>query len=55
VIWHKGIQPDRPVALPPNTSPLVPEEEQSMSAGQLQSSGDSQLLRAINTLTGASK
>ncbi len=55
VIWHKGIAPDLPVALPTNATPLVPEEEQSMSASQLQSSGDSQLLRAISILSTAGK
>jgi carboxyl-terminal processing protease len=55
VIWHKGIAPDLPVALPANATPLVPEEEQSMSAGQLQGSGDAQLLRAIGILATAGK
>jgi carboxyl-terminal processing protease len=55
VIWHKGIQPDQPVALPANNLPLVPEEEQGMPAAKLQSSGDTQLLRAISILTTAGK
>jgi carboxyl-terminal processing protease len=55
VIWHVGIQPDQPVALSPNTTPLVPEEEQAMSAAQVQSSGDTQLLDAITRLTTAGK
>jgi carboxyl-terminal processing protease len=55
VIWHKGIQPDQAVPLPANTLPLVPEAEQEMSAGQLQSSGDSQLLKAIDVLSSGSK
>jgi len=55
VIWHKGIVPDVPVALPANATPLVPEEEQAMTADQLQSSGDTQLLRAISILTGGGK
>jgi carboxyl-terminal processing protease len=55
VIWHEGIPPDQAVAMPPNATPLVPEEEQGMSAAQLQSSGDAQLLAAISKLAGTGK
>jgi carboxyl-terminal processing protease len=52
VIWHRGISPDVTVALPANVSPLLPEAEQGMTAAQLQSSQDVQLLRALSLLTG---
>ncbi len=51
-IWHHGISPDVPVALPNGGVPLTPLEEASMSAQQLQSSQDTQLLRAIQQLSG---
>ncbi len=50
VIWHKGITPDQVVALPAGVAPVTPDMEQSMTAAQVQASGDQQLLDAINTL-----
>jgi carboxyl-terminal processing protease len=50
VIWHKGIPPNVVVALPPGVSPIFPEDERTMSAGQLLHSGDTQLLRALELL-----
>ncbi|MBF6611553.1 MAG: S41 family peptidase [Chloroflexi bacterium] len=52
VIWHQGIVPDQAVALPLDASVLVPEAEQQLTSGQLQTSGDTQLLRAISILSG---
>jgi carboxyl-terminal processing protease len=51
VIWHRGISPDVTVALPKDVTPLTPEAEQGMTAAQLRSSGDEQLLRALDLLT----
>ncbi|MDA8422386.1 MAG: S41 family peptidase [Nitrospiraceae bacterium] len=51
-IWHKGITPDVAVSLPAEAQPLVPEEEQGMTAVELRMSEDLQLLRAINILQG---
>ncbi len=51
VIWHQGIQPDITVTLPLNVSPVVPETERTMTADQLQASGDDQLLKAIQLFT----
>jgi carboxyl-terminal processing protease len=48
--WHKGIQPDIQVSLPANVSPLIPEQEQGMTAQQIQDSQDTQLLKGIQTL-----
>jgi carboxyl-terminal processing protease len=48
--WHKGIQPDIQVSLPANVSPLIPEQEQGMTAQQIQDSQDAQLLKGIQTL-----
>ncbi len=49
-IWHLGITPDIMVSLTANVIPLIPEAERSMTASQLQSSGDAQLVRAIDIL-----
>jgi carboxyl-terminal processing protease len=52
--YHQGIVPDQKVALPSNViavSPLVAEEE-SLTLQQLKASGDTQLLQAIQDLTG---
>ncbi len=50
VIWHHGIAPDDQVTLPASTRPLLPEAERSMTATQVQASGDQQLLRALAVL-----
>ena len=50
VIWHKGITPDQVVALPAGVAPVTPDMEQSMTAAQVQASGDQQLLDGINAL-----
>jgi carboxyl-terminal processing protease len=50
VIWHRGITPDVAVSLHPDIMPLVPDREKSMTAAELKSSGDEQLLRALNLL-----
>jgi len=50
VIWHQGISPDIMVSLTPDTIPLHPEAERDMTQAQLQSSGDAQLLRALELL-----
>ncbi|MFN2167673.1 MAG: S41 family peptidase, partial [Anaerolineae bacterium] len=53
LIWHEGIAPSEVVTLTVDTAPLLPEAESGMTAEQLQSSGDSQLLRGLEILTGA--
>ncbi len=52
VIWHKGIAPGVVVALPPHVTPLFPESEGDLSADGLRLSGDLQLLRAMELLSG---
>jgi carboxyl-terminal processing protease len=51
VIWHKGISPDITVSLDTTVTPFVPEAGSGMTAVQLQSSPDTQLLKAISELT----
>jgi carboxyl-terminal processing protease len=48
--WHKGIKPDEEVALGRDTLPLIPAAEKELTSASLQSSGDTQLLRAIALL-----
>jgi carboxyl-terminal processing protease len=50
VIWHKGITPNVVVALAPGASPLFPEGERTITIEELQRSGDTQLLKALNLL-----
>ncbi len=51
VIWHHGITPDVPVTLTTGTIPVLPEAESGMTQDQLKSSGDAQLLKAIDLLS----
>jgi carboxyl-terminal processing protease len=48
--WHKGIEPDVTVPLPPDTFPLLPSAEKGITSDQLNASGDTQLLRAMALL-----
>jgi C-terminal processing protease CtpA/Prc len=49
-IWHTGLTPDTVVSLATGVAPLLPEAITGMTAAQLQASGDTQLLDAINML-----
>jgi carboxyl-terminal processing protease len=51
VIWHQGISPDVLVPLPPEVIPVVPATEGRMPPSQLRTSGDEQLLRALDMVT----
>ncbi|MEZ4766821.1 MAG: S41 family peptidase [Caldilineales bacterium] len=50
VIWHHGITPDVTSSLEAGATMLYPGAERDMSAEQLQSSTDSQLLQALQLL-----
>jgi carboxyl-terminal processing protease len=50
VIWHRGITPNVVVSVPPDVTPLLPEQEKGMTVAELQASGDEQLLRALDLL-----
>lgn len=50
VIWHQGIEPDVSVALADSALPLTPEAERQMTAAELQSSSDAQLLEGLRLL-----
>jgi carboxyl-terminal processing protease len=49
--WHRGIEPDVKVALAYEAMPLRPAAERELTPEQLQSSGDAQLLKAMEVLS----
>lgn len=51
--WHRGIEPDVKVAMPPQTAPLRPLAERALTVKQLRESGDVQLLKAMEALSEA--
>jgi C-terminal processing protease CtpA/Prc len=51
--WHKGIEPD--VKIVNEAPPLLPSAERGMTETQLHSSRDTQLLAALDLLSGQSK
>ena len=51
-IWHKGIAPDVIVSLPPDVMPTIPSAERGMTPEELRASGDAQLSRALQMLSG---
>jgi carboxyl-terminal processing protease len=50
VIWHKGITPDVTVKLAAGVIPLRPSMEKTMTPEQVRTSGDQQLLQALDML-----
>jgi carboxyl-terminal processing protease len=51
-IWHQGISPDVEISLPSNSTPYNPAAEKGLTEAQLAASGDTQLLKALNLLSG---
>ncbi len=49
-IWKHGITPDVTVSLAPGAAPVTPDNLKGMTSEQLRSSGDAQLLKAIDLL-----
>jgi carboxyl-terminal processing protease len=49
-IWHVGIEPDEIVELPADVVALIPLREDGLTAETLRSSGDTQLLKALELL-----
>jgi carboxyl-terminal processing protease len=49
-IWHTGLTPDTTVALATGVPPLIPDAIKGITQAELQASGDTQLLDAINML-----
>ncbi len=55
VIWHKGIAPDVTASMANTVTPFIPEAGKGMTPAQLQALPDTQLLKAIQTLTQGGK
>jgi carboxyl-terminal processing protease len=51
-IWHEGLQPDVVVTLPDDAQPLRPDDLRDLTAAQLATSTDAQLLKALELLAG---
>ncbi len=49
-IWKQGITPDVRVSLPTGVLPLTPAKEKGMTPEQVKSSGDAQVLKALEVL-----
>ena len=49
-IWHQGIAPDVPVALPEGSIPLTPEEVAKLSAAAAKDVRDAQLAKALEVV-----
>jgi carboxyl-terminal processing protease len=50
VIWHQGLEPEIEVSLQPDVAPVFPRSERDLDVEGLLSSGDEQLLRALEVL-----
>ena len=48
--WHRGLDPDIRIPIPPGGSILQPTTERELTVEELESSGDAQLLRAVKWL-----
>jgi len=46
--WHKGVNPDFPVALPTDVTPLFPGAERGLTSKEVQEHEDRQLVDALN-------
>jgi carboxyl-terminal processing protease len=52
VIWRNGLEPDVTVELPEDARPILPEDLEGASEADVRSSGDAQLLAALERLLG---
>ena len=50
-IWHEGIAPDVPVALPDGVTPLSPDDVKALTAAAVGSMTDTQLAKAIDVVS----
>ena len=51
-IWHEGLEPDVKVELPAAVDRVVPQLLRDMTAAELASSKDAQVLKALDLLKG---
>ena len=50
-IWHEGIAPDVPIAMPADTEPLSPEDVAKLTAAAVGSIDDTQLAKALEVVS----
>ena len=53
-IWHEGLAPDVPVALPEDTQLLLPDDLQDMSKADFAKNADAQVQKAVELLSAGS-
>ncbi|HEB81130.1 MAG TPA: S41 family peptidase [Chromatiales bacterium] len=49
-IWHRGIEPQKVVSLPPDVLPLRPQDEKRLSAAEFRKTKDKQMLGALRVV-----
>ena len=52
-IWHEGIAPDVPVAMPDGITPLTPDDVRKLTAAEVKSMKDAQLAKALEIVASA--
>ena len=52
-IWHEGIAPDVPVAMPDGITPLTPDDVRKLTAAEVKSMKDAQLAKALEIVATA--
>ena len=50
-IWHEGIAPDVPIAMPPDVEPLSPDDIARLTAATVASIDDTQLAKALEVVS----
>jgi len=50
-IWHEGIAPDVPIAMPPDVEPLSPDDIARLTAATVASIDDTQLTKALEVVS----
>ena len=50
-IWHEGIAPDVPVALPDGVVPLTPDDVRDLTPAEVDGTQDAQLAKALEAVT----
>jgi carboxyl-terminal processing protease len=49
-IWHRGIEPQKVVSLPPDVLPLRPQDEKRLTAAEFRKTKDKQMIEALRTV-----
>lgn len=49
-IWHRGIEPQKVVSLPPDVMPLRPQDEKRLSAAEFRKTKDKQMIEALRAV-----